>query len=64
MFRHWTSGSPTIQACVIGYGIGSKKVECMGANQDNEATDDKSLVVFDFKQPILEPFTVSVLLCT
>ncbi|KAL3982493.1 MAM domain family protein [Acanthocheilonema viteae] len=61
MFRHWTSGSPTVQACVIGYGIGSKKVECIGASQDNEAADDKSLLVFYFKQPILEPFTLNII---
>ncbi|VDK65674.1 unnamed protein product [Onchocerca ochengi] len=59
-FRHWTNGSPTIQACIIGYGIGSKKVECMRASQNPETADDKSLLVFDFKQPVLEPFTLNI----
>ncbi|CAG9535386.1 unnamed protein product [Cercopithifilaria johnstoni] len=61
IFRHWTNGSPTVQACAIGYGIGSKKVECMGASQDDEIADDKSLLVFDFKQSILEPFTLNII---
>uniref|UniRef100_A0A0R3S2I6 MAM domain-containing protein n=1 Tax=Elaeophora elaphi TaxID=1147741 RepID=A0A0R3S2I6_9BILA len=61
LFRHWTSGSPTVQACAIGYGIGSKKVECVEVSQGNEAADDKSLLIFDFKQPILEPFTLNII---
>ncbi|VDP11205.1 unnamed protein product, partial [Onchocerca flexuosa] len=59
-FRHWTNGSPTIQACIIGYGIGSKKVECKRASQNPETADDKSLLVFDFNQPVLEPFTLNI----
>lgn len=58
MFRQWTNGAPEMQSCAIGYGIGSKKVECVAASQDDEVSDDESLVVFSFSHPILEPFTV------
>ncbi|VDK29928.1 unnamed protein product [Gongylonema pulchrum] len=62
MLRHWANGlSQAMQVCAIGYGIGSNKVECVTASQDRETAEDKTLLIFHFSRPILEPFTLNII---
>ncbi|VDN01995.1 unnamed protein product [Thelazia callipaeda] len=62
MFRYWTNGLPKIQICAIGYSFGSEIVECVSkTTEDIESVNDQSLLVFDIKKPILEPFTINII---
>ncbi|EJD75451.1 hypothetical protein LOAG_17400 [Loa loa] len=38
-----------------------KKVKCVRASENDEVADDKSLLIFDFKETVLESFTIAYL---
>uniref|UniRef100_A0A914R4N3 MAM domain-containing protein n=1 Tax=Parascaris equorum TaxID=6256 RepID=A0A914R4N3_PAREQ len=61
LFRHWSNGPTSIQACAMLYGLNNAKIECVMPSPQEHNQDDATLLMFDLLKNIDEPFTVASL---
>ncbi|CAJ0575023.1 unnamed protein product, partial [Mesorhabditis spiculigera] len=58
LFRYWSNGDVLLQACALGYGVDSNRIDCV--DQSTKTGIDPTLAVFDFPKSIKEPFTMNL----
>uniref|UniRef100_A0A915AG54 MAM domain-containing protein n=1 Tax=Parascaris univalens TaxID=6257 RepID=A0A915AG54_PARUN len=61
LFRHWSNGPTSIQACAMLYGLNNAKIECVMPSPQEHNQDDATLLMFDLLKNIDEPFTLNII---
>lgn len=59
LLRYWSNGNVKLQVCALGYNEDSTTIQCSEPLIDEtKKNDDSSLVIFEFNDDMMEPFTV------
>uniref|UniRef100_A0A0K0EF41 MAM domain-containing protein n=1 Tax=Strongyloides stercoralis TaxID=6248 RepID=A0A0K0EF41_STRER len=62
LLRYWSNGNVKLQVCALGYEEDSTTIECSEPlNNESKTNVDSSLVIFEFNNDMMEPFTLNLI---